>query len=397
MKKIMVSMLGGFSIQEEGDNTDKKINLSGRSKRIWTLIAYLIIHRDRGVTAQELLDTLWPKLENDNPLSTLQNNISRARAALNGLGLPEAKSLIKYYGGTYQWASDCQTEVDAEQFDRALREIELETDAQKKLEKAQEAISFYRGDFLPEIAYESWCVNLNTYYRTAYLRVCLMMVKKLAEENRMTEVENICKSAIQIDSTVEEFTLYLMRALIENGNPRGALEQYEIIKKMYDERYGVGTSIELDLEKAAAIRAFYGQEMGVSEVSAFLNSAEEEEGAFYCDNNVFREVVQLYRRTIARNGGTAQLMLISIDEQTDSAEQRSINMKRLEKTLLCSLRSGDPFTKMNGMQFLILLPGASHENGKVVVKRILERLNNDYPHSNFNIQHLLLDIEIVRK
>lgn len=212
----------------------------------------------------------------------------------------------------------------------------------------------------------------------------------------MTEVETICKSAIQIDPMVEEFTLYLMKALTKNGNPKEALEQYEVIKKMYDEHYGVGTSVELDLEKAAAIRAFYGQEMGANEVADFLNAAEEEDGAFYCDNNVFREVVQLYRRTIARSGGTAQLMLVSMDEQ-NNAEQQSINMKRLERTLLCSLRSGDPFTKMNGMQFLILLPGATRENGQVVLNRILERMKQDYPHSHPNLQHLLLDIEIVKK
>lgn len=396
MKKIMVSMLGGFSIQEGTNQTDKQINLSGRSRRIWTLIAYLIIHRDRGVTAQELLDTLWPESEKDNPLSTLQNNISRARAALSGLGLSESKNLIKYHEGIYQWAPDAQTEVDAEQFDRMLREMELETDEQNKLEKALKAISLYNGDFLPEISYEPWCINLNSYYRASYLRVCRTTIKKLAEENRMTEVETICKSAIQIDPMVEEFTLYLMKALTKNGNPKEALEQYEVTKKMYDEHYGVGTSVELDLEKAAAIRAFYGQEMGANEVADFLNAAEEEDGAFYCDNNVFREVVQLYRRTIARSGGTAQLMLVSMDEQ-NNAEQQSINMKRLERTLLCSLRSGDPFTKMNGMQFLILLPGATRENGQVVLNRILERMKQDYPHSHPNLQHLLLDIEIVKK
>lgn len=30
----------------------------------------------------------------------------------------------------------------------------------------------YKDDFLPECAAELWCLNLNAYYRSLYLRLC---------------------------------------------------------------------------------------------------------------------------------------------------------------------------------------------------------------------------------
>lgn len=92
--KIDVTMFGKFTLKQEGMEVPHVVSLTGRSRRLWTLTAYLILHRDRGVSAQELIDLLWPEAENDNPLSTLQNNVSRARAALAELGFTHAKVII---------------------------------------------------------------------------------------------------------------------------------------------------------------------------------------------------------------------------------------------------------------------------------------------------------------
>lgn len=92
--KINVTMFGKFTLKQEGMEVPHAVSLTGRSRRLWTLTAYLILNRNRGVSAQELIDLLWPEAENDNPLSTLQNNVSRARAALAELGFTHAKVII---------------------------------------------------------------------------------------------------------------------------------------------------------------------------------------------------------------------------------------------------------------------------------------------------------------
>ena len=86
-KPVQITMLGKFTIYGDGLARPRLVSLTGRSRRLWILVVYLILNRERGVPAQELIDWLWPEATGINPVSTLQNNISRARNALEELGL----------------------------------------------------------------------------------------------------------------------------------------------------------------------------------------------------------------------------------------------------------------------------------------------------------------------
>lgn len=44
---IRATMLGRFALQQTGMKEPRMVSLAGRSGRLWTLVAYLILHRDR--------------------------------------------------------------------------------------------------------------------------------------------------------------------------------------------------------------------------------------------------------------------------------------------------------------------------------------------------------------
>lgn len=131
--KVDVTMFGKFTLKQEGMEVPHTVSLTGRSRRLWTLTAYLILNRNRGVSAQELIDLLWPEAENDNPLSTLQNNVSRARAALAELGFTHAKVIIHNEKGYYRWAPDRETQLDVEQFETLAKAALAEEDMENRL------------------------------------------------------------------------------------------------------------------------------------------------------------------------------------------------------------------------------------------------------------------------
>lgn len=227
--KIDVTMFGKFTLKQEGMEVPHAVSLTGRSRRLWTLTAYLILNRNRGVSAQELIDLLWPEAENDNPLSTLQNNVSRARAALAELGFTHAKGIIHNEKGYYRWAPDRETQLDVEQFETLAKAALAEEDMEKSVALAQEAVALYTGDFLTESAAEFWCINLNTYYRSLYTRLCRAAVDRLLKLGRITDAEKLCTGVIRLDPAAEEFSVFLMQALIKNKNPKKALEHYDYI------------------------------------------------------------------------------------------------------------------------------------------------------------------------
>lgn len=368
--KIDVTMFGKFTLKQEGMEVPHAVSLTGRSRRLWTLTAYLILNRNRGVSAQELIDLLWPEAENDNPLSTLQNNVSRARAALAELGFTHAKVIIHNEKGYYRWAPDRETQLDVEQFETLAKAALAEEDMEKSVALAQKAVALYTGDFLTESA----------------------AVDRLLKLGRITDAEKLCTGVIRLDPAAEEFSVFLMQALIKNKNPKKALEHYDYIASLYREVYGVSPSAELEAQKALAVQEIYGSETSEDDIQTFLLEKEQETGAFCCDNNVFREIVNLHVREMRRNDTPAALMIVRLANRSIDPEKRAVYMKQMEVTLLNELRAGDPFTKVGANQFWVLLPGATGENGGLVSRRVFNRFQKEYPKSGATYTFKSLDL-----
>ena len=389
---IQVTMFEKFTIRESGSQQPRAISLSGRSRRLWTLVAYLILHRDRGVSAQELIDLLWPEACGDNPLSTLQNNVSRARAALEELGMTDAKRLIYNDAGMYRWAPRRDTVLDCEEFEKMASHALAAENREDGIALAQEAIALYTGDFLPESAMENWCIHINTYYRSLYLRLCRDTVQWLFDANRLSEVEQICNRVIQLDPAAEEFSVSLMRALIRSRNPEKALEHYEYIRQLYRDSYGVAPSEELEMMKSVAVRERYGSETEEAKIVEFLFRADTESGAVYCDNNVFREITKLRMRDMSRTHTPCQLIIFRLKNDDIPMEKRTVYMRRLESALQNGLRSGDPYTRLGSGRLLVLLTGATTENAYRVIDRVLDRLRKEYPRSGASYATKVMDL-----
>lgn len=394
---IHVTMLGKLTLWEEGMGQPCAVSLTGRSRRLWVLVAYLIIHRDRGIPAQELIDLLWPDATGGNPMSTLQNNASRARNALAELGFTDAKRLIVCEDGFYRWAPDRETVLDSDTFENLARRALGQKTPQEGLPPALEAERLYAGDFLAESSMEFWCGSINTYYRSLYIRLCRQTVSWLMEVGRTVDAEQMCSRVLQMDSVAEEFSVCLMRALILNKNPKKALEHYEHTRQIYRESFGVVPGPEMEAEKTEAVRALYGLDTGEQELGAFLSVSDEESGAFYCENNVFREIVKLQLRELKRNHGQSQILLVRLKPDSLTLERQAVLMKQLETTLTASLRAGDPFTRMGANRYMILLAGASRENAEMVSQRILNRLHKDFLRPAQDYGFRIADLEHLKK
>ena len=140
------------------------------------------------------------------------------------------------------------------------------------------------------------------------------------------------------------------------------------------------------------MQELYGSETSEEDIQTFLLEKEQETGAFCCDNNVFREIVNLQVREMRRNDTPAALMIVRLANRSIDPEKRAIYMKQMEVTLLNELRAGDPFTKVGANQFWVLLPGATGENGGLVSRRVFNRFQKEYPKSGAAYTFKSLDL-----
>lgn len=373
-------------------------SLSGRAHRLWLLVAYLIVNRDHGVSPQELIDLLWPEVTSNNPASTLQNNVSRARALFNEANFDGARDLIKHTDGLYYWAPERSTLLDIEIFETNARRIGdfLSADDAEGIELALETCKLYTGDFLSDATDITWCANLAVYYRTLYKRLCKTTIIALMEAGRLKEAQTLCLQVCVLDPAAEEFSLLLMQAYLADANPTAALEQYQTIANYLSQTYDIQPSAELETQREIALQELYGQSMNEQGIRTFLFESNDDEGAFACSNAVFREIALLRLREMERSGEDSHIIAISFSNPSTKTARRIINGKRVAQVLSATLRASDPFTKVGSNQFLVLLPGASAENARMVYERIVARFKDNFPRAELAFRFSMMSLAALR-
>lgn len=373
-------------------------SLSGRAHRLWLLVAYLIVNRDRGVSPQELIDLLWPEVTSNNPASTLQNNVSRARALFNEANFDSARDLIKHTEGLYYWAPERSSILDVEIFETNARRIGdfLSADDAEGIELALDTCKLYTGDFLSDATDITWCANLAVYYRTLYKRLCKTTIVALMEAGRLKEAQTLCLQVCVLDPAAEEFSLLLMQAYLADANPTAALEQYQTVANYLAQTYDIQPSAELETQREIALQELYGQSMNEQGIRTFLFESNDDEGAFACSNAVFREIALLRLREMERSGEDSHVIAISFSNPSTRTAHRIINAKRVAQVLSATLRASDPFTKVGSNQFLVLLPGANAENARMVYERIVARFKDNFPRAELAFRFSMMSLAALR-
>ena len=382
---IRIRMLGGFYMEEGGHTVSgqEPINISGRARRIWSLIEYLIIHRDREVPVTELVDILWMSQEREDPLRTLQHNVSRARDMLEKMGISAARELIIAKNGGYRWNPQRPTWVDAEEFESLVLQARRAPEEETALELSRKALELYRGDFLPGMGMEAWVTPLNAYYRSLYISQCLFAVRVLGEREQWAEVAALCEPAESCAEDAEELAVWFVRALTAMDQPGRALAVYEQTKKRLQETLDIVPSEELEIAREEAAKKLSGEKMDAAAVKKLLEEDGYSGGAFFCDWSTFRNLVRRQARALVRNPMDVQLLVATLEGDlatpTDS--------KRLERVLTCSLRSGDSFTRLNATQFIAMLPDTTSENIAAISRRLNDNFTRLYPRSRARIRY----------
>ena len=269
-------------------------------------------------------------------------------------------------------------------------------DRERAAELALVAAKLYPADFLPESNGEGWCMGLAPRYRGAYMDLCRNAAEWLMDAGRYREAASLSADVIGLEPVAEDFSILYMHALTLGGQPKKALEYYGDYTQKLEADFGVSPTAQLEAERLLAVEKQSG---GVEreQVVDFLKARSAQEGAFQCDSNVFREIVNRHLRDMRRSGTPSQVLVFRLESTGVDAETRAIYMRQMEETLLVSLRAGDPFTR-SGMELLLaLLPGAAGENGPAITERIMNRFHRDYPQSGAQFDIQVLDLGTMGK
>lgn len=207
--RVEIRLLGGFEVDVDG-----RVVTSGDWRRhdpaaLFKVLALADGHR---LLRDQVLDTLWPDKSTELAAPRMHKAAHYARAVLND------QNAVVLDGNTVSLFPDAAVGVDLEVFERASAAALSGSDPRC----AQEAISTYRGDLLPQDLYESWTEQPRERARLRYLELLRMQGR--------------WDLLVQADPTDEDAHLHLARDMLARGDPRSAVAQLDqLTRVLHDE------------------------------------------------------------------------------------------------------------------------------------------------------------------
>ena len=384
MDELKIQMLGGFSLRlgkRELQDTDT------RSKKVWVLLAYLIIHREQTVTQRTLIDLLWgDETDPINPENALRITMHRTRTLLEQLSPELGRGMILRRRGGYQWNGG--GEVDSERFEALC--CQKAEDPDLRLRNLMEAISLYRGDYLPRQSGEVWVVSTAAYLHNLFVSAAQEAVELLIQQGRSHEAAGVCRRCLALEPYHEGFCRELMQLLAAAGDRRGAAEVYDRLSKRLFDDFGISPSEETRAVYRAAAYSPEDRVLSIDDVMGNLRESDAPSGALQCDFDYFRILCHALSRTMERSGGAAHVVLLDVISTAEREMPRQTIdrvMGQLSQQIRLSLRRGDVFCQCSVSQFTVLLSRANFENCQMICDRILRNFRRAYPYVPIRIAY----------
>lgn len=209
METIRIRMLGEFSLRCGEKQISDQDN---RTKKVWSLLSYLICHRGRVVPVQKLIELLWgEEPSSNNPENALRITFHRTRSLLDNLWPGAGRDLICYKDGGYTWNLEIPLWLDCDRFEELCRTEAPEDVLRDRLE----ALELYKGDFLQKQSSEVWVIPISTHFHNVYVQTVLETAKLLSAQEKHAEAAKICREAIAGEPYHEVLHQVLMQELVQ--------------------------------------------------------------------------------------------------------------------------------------------------------------------------------------
>lgn len=385
---LQVQMLGQFTLRY-GDRTIS--DSDDRSRRVWSLLAYMLYNHGRSFAQEELIHLYWSNSEKSaDPGNALKSIFHRIRTALDKLQPGLGRLLIRRKAGRYFWNNVMPLSLDIEDFEAHFHAAEAAGDDDVRLAEYQAALALYAGDPLPRVTDEIWTIPIVAYYHSLYTRAAAGAIELLEKQERTAEAVALCRRAIHIEPYQEDLYEHLMRGLLRTGDMKGAMSVYEEMSEQLFAHFGVMPSETLRTLYRQATRTVNDRTLTMDEVCSQLEEPAPHGGAMVCEYDFFKILYRAEARSIARNGHSANICLLSVSgKDGEMLARRSLDpaMNNLQVLVQNNLRRGDVIARCSISQYIILLPQANYENSRMVADRLVSAFYRRYPHSPARLRY----------
>lgn len=390
---LTIHLLGGFSMERNGKVLTDDIN---RSQKLWSVLAYLVIHRDRDIPQSEFIEQFWQKDNSSNPASALKTLLYRIRAMIEPLFGEDVQPVIARRGA-YRWNPDIPCFVDMDRFEElCARAKEPEWDEQQRLMFYREATALYQGMLLPKLSDQIWLMPMVTRCHNQFVAAVRELAEILSRQNLYEELAELSLRASELDPADESLNILAIRSLLYQGRNAQALAHYEAATELLYRNFGIRASQELRSLYAEIMAVEQGMETDLDVIREELRETADRPGAFVCQYGFFREIYRLEARRSSRSGVCVHIALLTVslpDGGAPALKQLNATMDQLLSVLRGHLRSGDVISRYSASQYVIMLPAANLEDSNKVLERIISVFYRQHRHNFLKITYKIREVE----
>lgn len=401
-----------------------------------SVLKYLVVEEGRWVPSEVLLDLFWPEADPDRALRALRTAFYKLRHALEPELRPYAPSTyIASSRGRYRFRTESPHWFDFQAFlerGQAARQAMQRGDHAGAVNQIERALELYAGDFLPEDRFEDWAALPRDRLFQEYLELvrCLAQLLQTSSGGVARVLPHLRAAAARAPER-EDIQRQLMWCLARSGNLGEALRQYEALRRVLQEEFGVEPAPETQalyrqLAEGQAGVATLGEPGGEMPVgprpapgTVALPAGRVEDlprgpaagrqpgrmgaspGAFVADWPTFRRLVHVERRRLTRWAVRVALGAVEVgaapssrprswDEAEPELERRAQQARpparrgqsdsRLDgevfadwqREVALRLRQGDVVCPVDEGLLLVLLPHADGPTAERVMQRLVQ-------------------------
>jgi DNA-binding SARP family transcriptional activator len=236
-RPVAVTLLGRFSIQVSEQD---EVRLPHKAQQ---LLAYLIVHHERGHHRESLAGLLWCDSQGD-ARKQLRQTLWLIQSQLEGQ-VP-AGGLIVQSGDWVALSTEATFRVDLWTFEKEIRDLlgsSLSRVEDAALPRAVAVERRYQGHLL-EGWTEPWCQEPREQALRLYTLLLDALLDSYGSAEDQSKVILYATRALAVDPTRETAHRALIRALHQLGDRSGALRQYQRCVDALREEHGVEPTAE---------------------------------------------------------------------------------------------------------------------------------------------------------
>lgn len=363
--KIGVTTFGDLTLVHDSEI----IRLDGYlTKNIRNLLELLIYYRQTPLSKNQIIDLLWSG--SHNPESALKFSVFRLRQALKEISLFEETPLIITTKNGYDLNPDFEYDIDFEEVDHCWKLLQSpsvnEKDKRKLLTHMIEKMNM---PFLKSSQATLWTIPVREYYSNIFNQCIIKLMKICEKQLKYPEMIQYAQRGIAYERLNEDYHYYHILGLIYDRQIRQAIEAYENTRDLFLQ--------ELKADLSAKTKELYKLLLSKDEVNFvkmedLLHNLKDQTsytGAFYCEYEVFKRMYQNLIRSQVRSQELTCLVIFELRNILPEVDVSKL-MDKLKKSFDTGLRREDIYSRINSLQFVVLLSCKSKDNGYLIIQRI---------------------------